>query len=58
MTAWLDFKQAENGAVDVLTKSGKTYPADIVIIALGVRPDTDVGEDRRPDNRQTRRDTR
>src|SRR5581483_1127095 len=25
---------------DVLTKSGKTYPADIVITALGVRPDT------------------
>ena len=34
------FKQAANGAVDVLTKSGKTYPADIVILALGVRPDT------------------
>ena len=35
-----EFKQAANGAVDVLTKSGKTYPADIVILALGVRPDT------------------
>jgi NADPH-dependent 2,4-dienoyl-CoA reductase/sulfur reductase-like enzyme/rhodanese-related sulfurtransferase len=34
------FKQAANNAIDVLTKSGKTYPADIVIIALGVRPDT------------------
>jgi NADPH-dependent 2,4-dienoyl-CoA reductase/sulfur reductase-like enzyme/rhodanese-related sulfurtransferase len=34
------FKQAANGSVDVLTKSGKTYPADIVILALGVRPDT------------------
>jgi len=34
------FKPAANGAVDVLTKSGKTYPADIVILALGVRPDT------------------
>jgi NADPH-dependent 2,4-dienoyl-CoA reductase/sulfur reductase-like enzyme/rhodanese-related sulfurtransferase len=33
------FKQAANSAVDVLTKSGKTYPADIVILALGVRPD-------------------
>jgi NADPH-dependent 2,4-dienoyl-CoA reductase/sulfur reductase-like enzyme/rhodanese-related sulfurtransferase len=34
------FNQAKNGAVDVLTKSGKIYPADIVILALGVRPDT------------------
>jgi NADPH-dependent 2,4-dienoyl-CoA reductase/sulfur reductase-like enzyme len=34
------FKQAPNGAIDVQTKSGKTYPADLVIMALGVRPDT------------------
>ena len=34
------FKQGANGTVDVLTKSGKTHPADIVILALGVRPDT------------------
>jgi NADPH-dependent 2,4-dienoyl-CoA reductase/sulfur reductase-like enzyme/rhodanese-related sulfurtransferase len=34
------FKQAANGAIDVQTKSGKTYPADLVILALGVRPDT------------------
>jgi NADPH-dependent 2,4-dienoyl-CoA reductase/sulfur reductase-like enzyme/rhodanese-related sulfurtransferase len=34
------FKQAANGAIDVETKSGKTYPADIVILSLGVRPDT------------------
>jgi NADPH-dependent 2,4-dienoyl-CoA reductase/sulfur reductase-like enzyme len=27
----VEFKQAANGAVDVLTKSGKTYPAEIVI---------------------------
>jgi NADPH-dependent 2,4-dienoyl-CoA reductase/sulfur reductase-like enzyme/rhodanese-related sulfurtransferase len=33
------FKQAE-GRIDVETDSGKTYPADIVILALGVRPDT------------------
>ena len=33
------FQQA-NGALEVLTKSGQTYPADIVILALGVRPDT------------------
>jgi NADPH-dependent 2,4-dienoyl-CoA reductase/sulfur reductase-like enzyme/rhodanese-related sulfurtransferase len=34
------FKQAAGGAIDVETKSGKTYPAEVVILALGVRPDT------------------
>jgi NADPH-dependent 2,4-dienoyl-CoA reductase/sulfur reductase-like enzyme/rhodanese-related sulfurtransferase len=34
------FTQAEGGALEVKTKSGKVYPADIVILALGVRPDT------------------
>jgi NADPH-dependent 2,4-dienoyl-CoA reductase/sulfur reductase-like enzyme/rhodanese-related sulfurtransferase len=34
------FHQAADGALEVLTKSGKTHPADIVILALGVRPDT------------------
>jgi NADPH-dependent 2,4-dienoyl-CoA reductase/sulfur reductase-like enzyme/rhodanese-related sulfurtransferase len=34
------FKQAENGVINVETKSGKVYPADLVILALGVRPDT------------------
>jgi len=34
------FKQLDGGALEVQTKSGKTYPADIVILALGVRPDT------------------
>ncbi len=34
------FKQAANGAIDVETKSGKIYPADVVILSLGVRPDT------------------
>ena len=38
------FKQGANGTVDVLTKSGKTYPADIVILALGVRPDTTLAK--------------
>ena len=33
------FKQAE-GRIDVETQSNKTYPADIVILAIGVRPDT------------------
>jgi NADPH-dependent 2,4-dienoyl-CoA reductase/sulfur reductase-like enzyme/rhodanese-related sulfurtransferase len=34
------FKQQGGGKLEVQTKSGKTYPADIVILALGVRPDT------------------
>jgi NADPH-dependent 2,4-dienoyl-CoA reductase/sulfur reductase-like enzyme/rhodanese-related sulfurtransferase len=34
------FKQLEGGALEVQTKSGKAHPADIVILALGVRPDT------------------
>ncbi|MGA8033769.1 MAG: FAD-dependent oxidoreductase, partial [Casimicrobiaceae bacterium] len=34
------FQQAGNDALAVLTRSGKSYPADIVILALGVRPDT------------------
>jgi NADPH-dependent 2,4-dienoyl-CoA reductase/sulfur reductase-like enzyme/rhodanese-related sulfurtransferase len=34
------FTQRDGGALEVETKSGKTYPADIVIVALGVRPDT------------------
>ncbi len=33
-----EFKQATNGSLEVLTKSGKVYPADIVILSLGVRP--------------------
>jgi NADPH-dependent 2,4-dienoyl-CoA reductase/sulfur reductase-like enzyme/rhodanese-related sulfurtransferase len=46
------FRPADGGALEVQTKSGKTYPADLVILALGVRPDTalakgaglDIGE--------------
>jgi len=34
------FKQLEGGAIEVQTTSGKTHPADIVILAIGVRPDT------------------
>jgi NADPH-dependent 2,4-dienoyl-CoA reductase/sulfur reductase-like enzyme/rhodanese-related sulfurtransferase len=34
------FQKAENGSIDVQTKSGKIYPADLVILAIGVRPDT------------------
>jgi NADPH-dependent 2,4-dienoyl-CoA reductase/sulfur reductase-like enzyme/rhodanese-related sulfurtransferase len=34
------FKQLDGGAIEVQTASGKTYPGDIVILAIGVRPDT------------------
>jgi NADPH-dependent 2,4-dienoyl-CoA reductase/sulfur reductase-like enzyme/rhodanese-related sulfurtransferase len=33
------FEPGESGALKVLTKSGAVYPADLVILALGVRPD-------------------
>jgi NADPH-dependent 2,4-dienoyl-CoA reductase/sulfur reductase-like enzyme/rhodanese-related sulfurtransferase len=38
------FKQAAGGGIDVETESGKTYPADIVILALGVRPDSTLAK--------------
>jgi NADPH-dependent 2,4-dienoyl-CoA reductase/sulfur reductase-like enzyme/rhodanese-related sulfurtransferase len=38
------FKQGADGTIDVLTKSGKTHPAHIVILALGVRPDTTLAK--------------
>ncbi|WDT75932.1 MAG: FAD-dependent oxidoreductase [Candidatus Manganitrophus sp.] len=38
------FKQSANGTLEVRTKSGKIYPADIVILALGVRPDTSLAK--------------
>jgi NADPH-dependent 2,4-dienoyl-CoA reductase/sulfur reductase-like enzyme/rhodanese-related sulfurtransferase len=34
------FRQLDGGALEVQTKGGKAYPADLVILALGVRPDT------------------
>ncbi len=38
------FAPLEGGAIEVKTKSGKTYPADVVILALGVRPDTTLAK--------------
>jgi NADPH-dependent 2,4-dienoyl-CoA reductase/sulfur reductase-like enzyme/rhodanese-related sulfurtransferase len=38
------FKEAAGGGIDVETQFGKTYPADIVILALGVRPDTTLAK--------------
>ena len=34
------FKQLDGGALEVQTSSGKTFPADIAILAIGVKPDT------------------
>ena len=34
------FEQAEDGSLRVLTGSGKAHPADVVILAIGVRPET------------------
>jgi NADPH-dependent 2,4-dienoyl-CoA reductase/sulfur reductase-like enzyme/rhodanese-related sulfurtransferase len=39
-----EFQQAPNGSLAVLTESGKTHPADVVILALGVRPDTTLAK--------------
>lgn len=33
------FQQSANGSLDVLTDSGRRHPADIVILAIGVRPE-------------------
>ena len=38
------FRQLDEGALEVETKSGRTYRADMVILALGVRPDTTLAK--------------
>ena len=38
------FKQAAHGTIEVETKSGKKHLADVVILALGVRPDTKLAK--------------
>jgi NADPH-dependent 2,4-dienoyl-CoA reductase/sulfur reductase-like enzyme/rhodanese-related sulfurtransferase len=38
------FAQLEGGALNVQTISGKNYPADVVILAIGVRPDTTLAK--------------
>ena len=38
------FKPAADGTIDVETKSGKSYRADLVILSLGVRPDTTLAK--------------
>ena len=34
------FRQVADGSLEVLTASGKAHPADVVILAIGVRPET------------------
>jgi NADPH-dependent 2,4-dienoyl-CoA reductase/sulfur reductase-like enzyme/rhodanese-related sulfurtransferase len=34
------FRQSADGSLEVLASSGKVHPADIVILAIGVRPET------------------
>ena len=36
------FRRTEKGALEVETQSGKIHPADVVILALGVKPDTSL----------------
>jgi NADPH-dependent 2,4-dienoyl-CoA reductase/sulfur reductase-like enzyme/rhodanese-related sulfurtransferase len=42
--AAVGFKQTAKGAIEVEAKSGQTYPADVVILAIGVRPDTTLAK--------------
>ena len=36
------FRKTENGELEVLTEKGKVHPADIVIMAIGVKPETEL----------------
>ena len=38
------FKQDSGGALEVVTSFGKSHPADIVILAIGVRPETELAK--------------
>ena len=38
------FQQSSDGSLEVLTSSGKCHPADIVILAIGVRPETELAK--------------
>lgn len=38
------FQAADDGALEVLTKSGSVHPADLVILAIGVRPETGLAK--------------
>ncbi len=40
-----EFGQGSNGSLRVHTKSGKAYEADLVVLAIGVRPETSLARD-------------
>ncbi|MCP3888878.1 MAG: FAD-dependent oxidoreductase, partial [Desulfobulbaceae bacterium] len=40
-----EFRQTDSGALEVITQSGETYPADIVILGMGVRPETALAKE-------------
>lgn len=40
-----EFKLNSNGGIDVATKSGATYTAELVILGIGVRPETALAKD-------------
>jgi NADPH-dependent 2,4-dienoyl-CoA reductase/sulfur reductase-like enzyme/rhodanese-related sulfurtransferase len=38
------FRQSEHGTLEALTQSGKAYPADIVVLGIGVRPEVELAQ--------------
>jgi NADPH-dependent 2,4-dienoyl-CoA reductase/sulfur reductase-like enzyme/rhodanese-related sulfurtransferase len=38
------FRKSADGSLEVLTEKGKVHPADIVIMAIGVRPETELAK--------------
>ena len=38
------FRQVADGSLEVLTASGKAHPADVAILAIGVRPETGLAQ--------------
>jgi NADPH-dependent 2,4-dienoyl-CoA reductase/sulfur reductase-like enzyme/rhodanese-related sulfurtransferase len=39
------FVQSSKGGLEVQTRSGATFPADLVILSIGVRPETKLGKE-------------
>jgi NADPH-dependent 2,4-dienoyl-CoA reductase/sulfur reductase-like enzyme/rhodanese-related sulfurtransferase len=39
-----EFRQTATGAIDVFTRSGKSYTADVVVLGIGVHPDTELAK--------------
>jgi NADPH-dependent 2,4-dienoyl-CoA reductase/sulfur reductase-like enzyme/rhodanese-related sulfurtransferase len=40
-----EIRQAENGSLEVLTRSESAFPADIVVLGIGVRPEIGLAKD-------------